>query len=99
MTRTLSLLPAVEKQLRRLPRRQQERLMHSMRSLGTEPRPHGREHLQGPLYRVRVGECRIVYAVFENDVVVVVCRAAHRAEKTYLHLEKMLDRALQEMVS
>jgi len=99
VTHTLKLHRHVEKQLRRLPASQQERVIETMRALQAEPYPHGCEHLQDALYRVRTGEHRIVYAVVEDDVIVVVCRSRRRAEKSYQHLEKLLDQALQEIVS
>jgi mRNA interferase RelE/StbE len=69
----------------------------TMRSFCTEPRPYGCEHLQDYLYRVRVGEYRIIYAVFDAEVVVVVCKVGRRSENTYRNLEKLLDKAFNEL--
>ncbi len=99
MAYTLKLHREVEKQLERIPKKPRERVVEAMRSLREEPRPHGCQHLQGELFRVRVGECRIGYAVFDDEVVVVVCGVARRTEKTYRNLEKLLDRALRELLS
>jgi mRNA interferase RelE/StbE len=99
MAYTLKLHREVEKQLARIPKKPRERVVESMRSLRNEPRPHGCQHLQEGLFRVRVGEYRIVYAVFDDEIVVVVCRVARRTEKTYRNLEKLLDRALRELLS
>jgi mRNA interferase RelE/StbE len=94
----LKLHRDVEKQLRRIPQKQQERLVETMRSFCIEPRPHGCEHLQDILYRVRVGEYRIVYAVFDDEVVIVVCKVGRRSERTYRDLEKLLEKALNELM-
>jgi mRNA interferase RelE/StbE len=99
MAYTLKLHREVEKQLERIPKKPRERVVEAMRFLREEPRPHGCQHLQGELFRVRVGEYRIVYAVFDDEVVVVVCRVAQRTERTYRDLEKLLDRALRELLS
>jgi len=84
----------VEKQLRRVPKKQQERLVNTMRSFCNDPRPHSCEHLQNELYRLRVGEYRILYAIFDDEVVVVVCKVERRSEKTYRNLEKLLSKAI-----
>jgi len=98
MAYALKLHRDVEKQLRRVPKKQQERLVDTMRSFRSEPRPHGCEHLQDVLYRVRVGEYRIIYAVFDDKVVVVVCKVERRSEKTYKNLEKLLSKAINELM-
>jgi mRNA-degrading endonuclease RelE of RelBE toxin-antitoxin system len=46
------------------------------------PRPRGVEKLAGveELYRVRVGTYRIVYAIRERELVVVIARVGHRRD-------------------
>ncbi|MDA1348401.1 MAG: type II toxin-antitoxin system RelE/ParE family toxin [Chloroflexi bacterium] len=83
----------VEEQLLRIPKKQRERLVATMRSLSEDPRPAGCVKLDELLYRVRQGQYRVIYAVFDDDVVVVVCKVARRAEDTYRDLETLLDRA------
>jgi mRNA interferase RelE/StbE len=87
----------VEKQLRRIPEKYQERLVDTMRFFREEPRPHGSEHLQDELYRKRVGNYRVIYAVFDEEVVVVVCKVSRRSEKTYRDLEKLLSKAIDQL--
>ena len=94
----LKLHRDVEKQLRRIPKNQRERLVETMRSLRVDPRPHGCQQLQDELFSVRVGEYRIIYAVFDNEVVIVVCKVTRRTEKTYRDLETLLDKALHELL-
>ena len=52
----------------------------------------------GSGYRLRVGQYRIIYAIFDDEVVVVVCKLTRRTEKTYRDLEGLLDRALRELL-
>jgi len=56
------------------------------------------QHLQDELFRIRIGEYRIIYAVFDDEVVVVVCKVTRRTEKTYRDLEGLLDKALRELL-
>ncbi len=98
MAYTLKLHRDVEKQLNRIPTKQRERLVETMRSLRDEPRPHGCQHLQDELFRIRDGEYRIIYAVFDDEVIVVVCKVTRRTGKTYRDLEGLLDKALRELL-
>ena len=98
MAYTLKLHRDVEKQLNRIPTKQRERLVETMRSLRDEPRPHGCQHLQDELFRIRDGEYRIIYAVFDDEVIVVVCKVTRRTGKTYRDLEGPLDKALRELL-
>ena len=93
MAYQLKLLPGIEKQLRRLSRSEGERVVEAMRSLRTHPRPEGCVHLEDKLYRIRVGRYRVIYAVFDDQVVVLVCAVAHRTEATYRDLRALMSRA------
>ena len=97
MRYALKLYRDVEKQLERIPQKSRERLVATLRSLSEEPRPPGCVKLEGQLYRVREGEYRIVYAVFDEEVVVFICKVARRTEATYRDLRNLLDRALREL--
>jgi mRNA interferase RelE/StbE len=79
---TVLLTPAAERTLRKLERRDQERLAVAIDSLATVPRPSGAEKLQGvpDLYRVRVGDFRIIYSVTDKARRVVVAQIGHRRE-------------------
>ncbi len=79
MTYSLDLKPKAEKDIRALPRAEQERVAEKLRAL--------REDLQGdvkrltqfvPSYRLRVGDYRVLFEI-ENDAVVVY-RILHRRE-------------------
>ena len=97
MQYALKLHRDVEKQLARIPVKQRERLVETMRSLREEPRPPGCVKLDDILYRVREGQYRIVYAIFDDEVIVFICKVARRTEATYRDLRKLLDRAIKEV--
>ncbi|MDN5572076.1 MAG: type II toxin-antitoxin system RelE/ParE family toxin [Propionibacteriaceae bacterium] len=46
------------------------------------PRPHGAKKLAGEqtAWRIRIGDYRVIYDVFDAELVVTVVRAAHRRE-------------------
>lgn len=58
------------------------RIMNALRGLENEPRPPGSVKLQGEreLYRVRVGDYRVVYQIQDAALVVLVVRIGHRRE-------------------
>lgn len=70
------------KALARLPGDMHGRIMRKLVALENNPRPVGVEKLSGPedLYRVRVGDWRIVYAIRDRELVVIVIRVGHRRD-------------------
>jgi mRNA interferase RelE/StbE len=97
MPYSLKLHRDIERQLERMSSKDRERVVATMRSLRDDPRPHKSVRLQDNLYRVRVGDYRILYAIFEAELVVFVCKTARRAETTYRDLREMLNRARREL--
>lgn len=98
MSYTLKLHRAVEKQLSRIQKSHRERLVKALRSLRDNPRPTGCMKLDRNLYRIREGQYRIIYGVFDDEVVVVVCKIARRTESTYRDLHVLIDRELSELL-
>jgi mRNA interferase RelE/StbE len=66
-----------------------ERVVNSIRNLREEPRPRGSRKLKGPIYRIRVGEWRVIYAVFDKDQLVIVGKVARRSERTYDKVDEL----------
>jgi len=89
----LKLFSGIEKQLRRFPTSDREHVVEAIRSLADEPRPARAIHLLENLYRIRVGKFRILYAVYDAEVVVLVCKVAKRSEVTYKDIRALLKRA------
>ncbi len=70
-----------------LSKRQAEKIAKQVAFLKENPRPPGTKKLKGrnSLYRVRVGDYRIVYAVEDDVCVILIVRVGHRKE-IYKHL-------------
>ena len=75
----------IERLKRRAPRQDFEGLSAAIRSLSEEPRPRGVRKLKGAeaVYRIRVGNYRIVYRVLDNERIVELVEVARRNEGTY----------------
>jgi len=76
------LKPSVRKDLRPLPKRAVRRLVARIEALAAEPFPAGSVKLAGAeaLYRIRVGEYRIIYGVDPGTRVVLVHYVRHRKD-------------------
>ena len=53
-----------------------------MNALGQEPRPHGVRKLSGEeeLYRIRVGDYRVIYAIEDDALIVLVVAVGDRRD-------------------
>jgi len=83
MSYTVDVLHRAEKALRSLTdRKLYHRLREVVDSLAQNPRPHGCTKLSGTknIYRVRVGDHRIVYQIIDDRLLVLVIDIGHRRE-------------------
>ena len=71
-----------DRQFRSLSSQVQRRLRRKIDTLAVSPRPKGSEKLSGAdqLYRIRVGDYRVVYAIQDARLVVLVVKVGHRRE-------------------
>jgi mRNA interferase RelE/StbE len=78
----VSFRRSAEKDLRRLDATVQRRVMRAVEALAGDPRPHGCRKLEGGevVYRVRVGDYRVIYSVDDTSLEVAVERVRHRRE-------------------
>ena len=63
-------------------KKDRQRIVAGIRSLGDDPRPTGCEKLagEGDRYRIRVGRYRVIYSVRDPELLVVVVRVGHRRD-------------------
>ena len=78
----IEFTPSARKQFEKLPAQVRRRLAPEIDSLAKEPRPADVKHLAGPddLWRIRVGAYRIVYAIEDDRLVVLVVKLGHRRD-------------------
>jgi mRNA interferase RelE/StbE len=71
-----------------LPARVASRVYTVIGKLSTNPRPPGCVKLRGlnALYRVRIGEYRLIYEIQDDRLVVVIVRVGKRDEDIYHNL-------------
>ena len=89
MSFTIRILDCALEQLRALPRKAQRQIARRIGNLASDPRPPGAVRLRDPrvrrLWRVRMGDYRIIYQVRRRQLVVVIVRVGHRKD-VYRHL-------------
>lgn len=77
------IAPAAERDIQKLSRSTQRRILDRIEELRTSPRLHA-EKLKGKgsgaLYRVRVGDYRIIYEVEEQALKILVVKVGHRRD-------------------
>ena len=74
--------PAAARQLKKVDRAVLPHIVEKIDSLAEDPRPRDCEKLSGydDLYRVRAGDFRIVYAVEDRLMLVLILKVGNRAE-------------------
>jgi mRNA interferase RelE/StbE len=80
---SISLLPAAQSELGDLPKPTARRVVAKIAALAGDPRPPGCKALQGKwrgLYRLRVGNCRIIYRVDDSARTVLVVKIGNRSD-------------------
>lgn len=82
MSHAVTLLRDAQKALDKMDAGLRGRMIRALRLLEDDPRHAGVVRMSGPddFYRVRVGDWRIVYAIRDRELIVMVIRIAHRRE-------------------
>jgi len=74
----------LKKSLRKIPTSDAKKIISEIDSLEQDPRPSGAKKLKGsikkPLYRIRVGDYRVVYSIFDNILTILIIEIGHRKD-------------------
>jgi len=69
------------KELEKIQKRDRDRIIEKIQSLSEDPRPLQSEKLSGEeKYRIRQGDYRVLYQIYDEVITVVVVKVAHRRE-------------------
>lgn len=80
----------VQRELDSLPKTDYERVIARLRTLASEHRPKGCEKLHDSIYRIRVGDIRVIYLIDERNKHIEIGAIRRRTERTYRGLEDLL---------
>ena len=80
--RRIEISQTAERQLKKLPRGDQKRVIRSILALADDPRPTGSRKLSGydDVFRIRVGQYRVLYSVARSTLIVVILKRGHRRD-------------------
>jgi len=79
VTYTIEILRAAQKQLAKIDRQHQPRIIDAIRSLADDARPSGCKKLSGrSAWRIRVGSFRVIYEIHDNRLVVLIVAIGDR---------------------
>lgn len=78
----LIIKSSAEKEMDRLSARVRGRIVAALEKLRSNPRPRGCLKLKGDdeLWRIRVGDYRVIYTIQDDVLIVTVVRVAHRRD-------------------
>ena len=81
-TYRIEFSPRAERDFRNLPGDIQIRLKPHIDKLAHNPRPRGVEKMAGEesLYRIRIGDYRVVYNIEDDILLILVVKIGHRRE-------------------
>jgi mRNA interferase RelE/StbE len=71
-----------ERQLKKIRREDTIRILQSISLLADEPRPSGCRKLSGydDIYRIRIGNYRVIYEIDGKRIIIVILKIGHRRE-------------------
>lgn len=82
LTYQVELAPAAQRQLKKFSHNVRKAIFKQLELLKLHPRPEGTKKLSGMdnLYRVRAGDYRVIYAINDDVLVVLVLKVGNRKE-------------------
>lgn len=81
VTYRVEILRSAQKQLAKIDRQDQSRIISAIRELANDPRPPGCNKLSGrPAWRIRVGTYRVIYEIHDDRLLVLVVTIGHRKD-------------------
>ncbi len=82
----IDLPKRVTKHLDKIPDRDYPSISRAIQNLKENPRPGGCKKLHESLYRIRVGDYRIIYWIDDKIKTLVITKVERRKERTYRYL-------------
>jgi mRNA interferase RelE/StbE len=82
VTYEVKVTNGARKMFKKLSQELQDRIQPKIDELAIEPRPNGVKKLQGEenSYRIRVGDYRVIYDIFDDILLVKIVDIGHRSK-------------------
>ena len=82
----IELPKRVTKQLDKIPDKDYPSVSKAIQNLKETPRPIGCKKLLESLYRIRMGDYRVIYWIDDKTKTIIITKVERRRERTYRHL-------------
>lgn len=77
----LEFARSIRRDLKKIESNEVQRILSAIESLTVNPRPAGAKKLTNQeLYRIRIGNYRVIYEIHDNRLVVLVVKVGHRKD-------------------
>ncbi len=78
----IEISATAERQLKKIRREDQVRILRAVSLLARDPRPDGCRKMSSydDIYRIRVGNYRVIYEIDGKQIVVIILKIGHRRE-------------------
>jgi len=82
LTYTIEIQTKAKRQLKSFEKQTQERIAKAVNQLAKNPRPNNSKALKGfhEIFRIRVGDYRVIYEIRESELIILVVEIDHRRE-------------------
>ena len=83
MAYQITFAPLARRQIKKLTRDVQSRVLERIEELKAEPRPVGVKKLadeEEDLYRIRVGDYRVIYQIHDRELIVLIVKVGPRRD-------------------
>jgi len=78
MTYEIIFSDKASKQLKKLEKKDQQRIIKSLERIRIRPEAHVTKLIDDPAYRLRVGDYRIILDIEKNKLIILVLMVGHR---------------------
>ena len=73
--------PSAVKELKKIPKKQLQKITERIQTFSTDPRPPGCEKLAAQnAYRIRQGTYRIIYTIEDDQLIILIIKIGHRRD-------------------
>jgi mRNA interferase RelE/StbE len=86
---TVELSRRAQRELAKLQMQDFLRVSEAIKGLRHNPRPKGVRKIRGSIHRIRAGDWRVIYAIFDKDRLVIIGKVARRSEDTYNRVDEL----------
>jgi mRNA interferase RelE/StbE len=81
----------IKRELKGIPDVDRGRIAAVMAGLRDQPRPPDAVQLEPNVYRIRIGNYRVIYKVYDEEQLILIGRVARRSESTYKGIGSLFD--------